>query len=61
MTPKPPSKHEMAPISRDNRPPIVGPPEPTAPYPLNLQGTVTSGFGRGARFLGIPTGQFSST
>nr|WPS94659.1 Riboflavin kinase [Naematelia aurantialba] len=47
---------EMAPMSRANRPTIVGPDEgPEAPYPLELAGIVTKGFGRGARFLGIPT------
>jgi riboflavin kinase len=36
---------------------IVGPDQPEAPYPMKLQGVVTKGFGRGARFLGIPTGE----
>ncbi|WVQ85506.1 hypothetical protein IAT38_007671 [Cryptococcus sp. DSM 104549] len=45
----------MAPISRGNRPTIVGPDSPETPYPMKLEGTVTKGFGRGARFLGIPT------
>ncbi|BEI87146.1 hypothetical protein CcaverHIS002_0704920 [Cutaneotrichosporon cavernicola] len=45
----------MAPTSRENRPEIVGPDTPEAPYPLELFGSVTKGFGRGARFLGIPT------
>jgi len=38
---------------------IVGPdiPDEEGPYPLKLFGVVTSGFGRGARFLGIPTGK----
>jgi len=54
-----PTKHEMAPLSRENRPMIVGPdiPDEEGPYPLKLFGVVTSGFGRGARFLGIPTGK----
>jgi riboflavin kinase len=47
----------MAPLSRDNRPMIVGPETPEMPYPMQLEGVVTKGFGRGARFLGIPTGQ----
>lgn len=51
-----PPKAQMAPISRSNRPTIVGADEPEAPYPLRLEGTVTKGFGRGARYLGIPTG-----
>ncbi|KAI1319753.1 hypothetical protein F5Y16DRAFT_94498 [Xylariaceae sp. FL0255] len=28
---------------------------PTAPYPLEMEGTVISGFGRGSKELGIPT------
>lgn len=51
-----PREAPMAPVSRSNRPSIVGPDEPEAPYPLKLEGTVTKGFGRGARYLGIPTG-----
>lgn len=35
---------------------IVGADEPEPPYPIHLEGVVTHGFGRGARFLGIPTG-----
>jgi riboflavin kinase len=49
----------MAPISRENRPSIVGPEVPESPYPLQLEGVVTKGFGRGARFLGIPTGTYT--
>ncbi|OXC85987.1 riboflavin kinase [Cryptococcus neoformans AD1-7a] len=52
---KMPREAPMAPVSRSNRPTIVGPDEPEAPYPLKLEGTVTKGFGRGARYLGIPT------
>ena len=37
---------------------IVGGDEPESPYPLELRGVVTQGFGRGARELGIPTGKF---
>ena len=51
-------KADMAPVSRDNRPSIVGPESPVSPYPMQLSGVVTKGFGRGARFLGIPTGGF---
>lgn len=47
----------MAPVSRESRPDIVGGDAPEAPYPLELFGAVTKGFGRGARFLGIPTGE----
>ena len=39
-----------------SRPPIIGDPSgPTAPYPLRMEGTVISGFGRGSKELGIPT------
>lgn len=48
----------MAPVSRENRPSIVGPDAPEPPYPMQLHGVVTKGFGRGARFLGIPTGKY---
>ena len=51
----------MAPVSRENREMIVGPEKPEEPYPLQLRGEVTRGFGRGARFLGIPTGGSSSS
>jgi riboflavin kinase len=47
----------MAPVSRENRPDIVGSEAPEEPYPIELFGAVTKGFGRGARFLGIPTGE----
>lgn len=50
----------MAPTSRENRPMIAGPSEAEPPYPLHLEGTVTPGFGRGARVLGIPTGPSSA-
>ncbi|WVO13115.1 hypothetical protein L204_100726 [Cryptococcus depauperatus] len=50
-----PPKAEMASLSSLNRPAIVGPDTPEDPYPIHLQGNVTKGFGRGARFLGIPT------
>jgi len=35
---------------------IVGGDGPEEPYPIHLEGAITHGFGRGARFLGIPTG-----
>jgi riboflavin kinase len=35
---------------------IVGNDAPEDPYPIHLEGAITRGFGRGARFLGIPTG-----
>ncbi|KAJ3162717.1 riboflavin kinase [Geranomyces michiganensis] len=37
------------------RPSIVGPPAPESPYPVNLKGPVSKGFGRGSKDLGIPT------
>ncbi|KAK3349401.1 hypothetical protein B0T25DRAFT_417311, partial [Lasiosphaeria hispida] len=38
------------------RPPLIGPPTgPEPPYPLLMEGTVISGFGRGSKELGIPT------
>ncbi|KAK1927892.1 putative riboflavin kinase, partial [Papiliotrema laurentii] len=55
MTTPTPRRAPMAPLTRDNRPMIVGPEAPEPPYPIELQGVVTKGFGRGARFLGIPT------
>ncbi|WVF70839.1 hypothetical protein IAT40_005633 [Kwoniella sp. CBS 6097] len=58
--PAPPAA-AMAPVSRTNRPTIVGPDQPEKPYPLYLEGTVTKGFGRGARFLGIPTANLPDT
>ena len=59
MTTPAPPKADMAPVSRENRPMIVGPESPEEPYPIELRGIVTKGFGRGARFLGIPTGMSS--
>ena len=38
-----------------SRPTIAGPEKPTTPYPINLKGIVTKGFGRGSKELGIPT------
>lgn len=38
---------------------IVGGDQPEDPYPMLLEGVVTRGFGRGARFLGIPTGTYA--
>ncbi|KAH6956762.1 hypothetical protein HG530_002255 [Fusarium avenaceum] len=39
-----------------SRPSVVGPEAgPEAPYPLHMEGTVISGFGRGSKELGIPT------
>ena len=39
-----------------NRPLIVGPSTgPEAPYPLQMEGKVIRGFGRGSKELGIPT------
>ena len=38
------------------RPLIVGPETPEAPFPVYLKGEVIKGFGRGSKELGIPTG-----
>jgi hypothetical protein len=44
-------------MSRPNeRPLIVGPDSPEAPFPIYLKGPVIKGFGRGSKELGIPTG-----
>lgn len=40
-----------------DRPLLVGPEQPTQPFPFALQGTVVKGYGRGSKQLGIPTGQ----
>ena len=41
---------------RISRPDIVGPDTPEDPYPIQLEGTVQHGFGRGSKDLGCPTG-----
>jgi len=38
------------------RPLVVGPDKPEAPFPVYLKGKVIKGFGRGSKELGIPTG-----
>ncbi|KAJ3089480.1 riboflavin kinase [Quaeritorhiza haematococci] len=38
-----------------SRPLIVGPDAPESPYPVDLKGLVSRGFGRGSKELGIPT------
>ena len=43
-----------------DRPLIVGPENPESPYPHLVSGKVVSGFGRGSKELGIPTGKFVS-
>jgi riboflavin kinase len=40
---------------RENRPSIVGPELPEAPYPVHVHTTVIPGHGRGSSDLGIPT------
>ncbi|KZP24604.1 riboflavin kinase [Athelia psychrophila] len=40
---------------REERPQIVGPDEPEAPFPILLAGPVQRGFGRGGKDLGCPT------
>lgn len=42
-------------VDRTNRPEIVGPEEPSDPYPQRIEATVIAGFGRGSSDLGIPT------
>ncbi|CAO3670855.1 unnamed protein product [Rhizopus stolonifer] len=42
-----------------DRPLIVGPATPEAPYPIAISGTVVKGFGRGSKELGIPTANMS--
>ena len=41
------------------RPIIVGSEIPEAPFPVKLKGTVTKGYGRGSKELGIPTGKLN--
>jgi len=45
---------------RRSRPTIVGPEEPSAPFPIRLAGPVQKGFGRGGKDLGCPTGMQNS-
>ncbi|KAF7973215.1 hypothetical protein HWV62_15813 [Athelia sp. TMB] len=40
---------------REERPQIVGPDQPDAPFPIPLAGPVQRGFGRGGKDLGCPT------
>ncbi|KAG9317652.1 riboflavin kinase, partial [Chiua virens] len=40
---------------RTSRPTIVGPDTPEDPYPIQLEGVVQHGFGRGSKDLGCPT------
>ncbi|ORZ15173.1 hypothetical protein BCR42DRAFT_416560 [Absidia repens] len=42
-----------------DRPLLVGPETPTAPFPYKITGTVVKGYGRGSRELGIPTANLS--
>ena len=44
---------------RVSRPSIVGPDSPEDPYPIQLEGIVQHGFGRGSKDLGCPTGVYS--
>lgn len=53
-----PPVSEMAPVSRENRPSIVGSDAgPESPFPIRMEGIVEKGFGRGSKELGIPTGE----
>ena len=45
--------------SRRQRPDIVGPDSPQSPFPIHLSGAVQTGFGRGGKQLGCPTGETS--
>ncbi|CDS11096.1 hypothetical protein LRAMOSA03360 [Lichtheimia ramosa] len=42
-----------------DRPLLVGPDVPEAPFPHKISGKVVSGFGRGSKELGIPTANLS--
>lgn len=42
--------------ARAPRPQIVGPEVPEAPFPIQMVGPVQTGFGRGGKDLGCPTG-----
>jgi len=46
---------------REARPKIVGPDLPESPFPVFLEGPVQTGFGRGGKELGCPTGVFFTT
>ncbi|KAI8100198.1 uncharacterized protein BX664DRAFT_323118 [Halteromyces radiatus] len=48
----------MSQINPD-RPLLVGPEVPIAPFPYKIIGTVVKGYGRGSRELGIPTANLS--
>lgn len=54
------TRHPQVPFQteqfRRSRPTIVGPEEPSAPFPIKLAGPVQKGFGRGGKDLGCPTG-----
>ncbi|KIJ20085.1 hypothetical protein PAXINDRAFT_107796 [Paxillus involutus ATCC 200175] len=50
----PPAPVETEPF-RTSRPNIVGPDTPEDPYPIQLEGIVQHGFGRGSKDLGCPT------
>ncbi|KAI8334346.1 hypothetical protein BC941DRAFT_400449 [Chlamydoabsidia padenii] len=50
----------MAHINPD-RPLLVGPEVPIAPFPFKITGTVIKGYGRGSRELGIPTANLSDS
>lgn len=49
----------MANTLNPDRPLLVGPETPQAPYPISVAGTVVKGFGRGSKELGIPTGKIN--
>jgi hypothetical protein len=53
---QPPSAPLVTSSFRRERPQIVGPDTPEAPFPIYLSGVVQRGFGRGGKDLGCPTG-----
>ena len=44
-------------MCRATRPLILGPDSPEPPFPIALAGNVQTGFGRGGKELGCPTGK----
>jgi hypothetical protein len=56
--PRPPAKVQTE-SYRKERPSIVGPDTPEAPFPIQLAGDVQRGFGRGGKDLGCPTGMYT--
>jgi riboflavin kinase len=57
----PASDVERTEVFRKERPQLVGPDAPEAPFPIHLSGDVQKGFGRGSKQLGCPTGVWNAT